>query len=326
MDADGHRRARAEDDPRGRGERRDPAGVGRPARRRVVASAAGDPRHRQRRLHPHDPAPARGARARLRAGDLRPRLHLRRGIRGAVLRRLRGVQARERDRRRHRALRGPQGLRHPLEAPRAAAGEELLLQAQRVPGQAARALPGPARLRASRVGQQRGRLVRLAGTQGPLDLALDLRLGHHRAVGRVARHLRVDRRAPELRDGRGLRLRPGAVRAPLAGRARRRQGHPALPRRHLARHADGRRPRGAALACSRTAGCSSAARRCRSRSSRASRPPRSPTSSAPTPTASTSSRRSRSGRTARSRGRTSRRATRPSSPTASATSPRAPSR
>ena len=75
-----------------------------------------------------------------------------------------------------------------------------------------------------------------------------------------------------------------------------------------------------------TAGCSSAARRCRSRSSPASRRRRSPTPSAPTRSGSTSSRRSTSARTARSRGRTSRPATRPSSPTGSATSPRASSR
>ena len=125
-------------------------------------------------------------------------------------------------------------------------------------------------------------------------------------------------------DRRRLRLRPGGVRAALAGAPRRRQGHPALPRRDLAGDAHGRGRRGAQAASSRTAGCSSAARRCRSPSSPASRRPRSPTCSAPTRTASTSSRRSRSGRTARSRGRTCRRATRPSSPTASATSPRAP--
>ena len=58
------------------------------------------------------------------------------------------------------------------------------------------------RLRAARVGPQRGRLVRQAGAQGPVDLAVDVRLGHQGAVGRVARHLRVDRRAPELRDRR----------------------------------------------------------------------------------------------------------------------------
>ena len=58
---------------------------------------------------------------------------------------------------------------------------------------------------------------------------------------------------------------------------------------------------GAHAASSATAGCSSAARRCRSRSSPASRPSRSPTSSAPTRSATTSCARSRSARTARSR-------------------------
>ncbi len=61
-----------------------------------------------------------------------------------------------------------------------------------------------------------------------------------------ARRLRVVRRAAQLhhRD----RLRPGrrAVPAPLARAPHRRQGHRAVPRRHLARDAHGRGPRGAA--------------------------------------------------------------------------------
>ncbi len=51
----------------------------------------------------------------------------------------------------------------------------------------------------------------------------------------------------------------------------------ALPRRDLAGHAHGRRPRGAARRSSATAGSWSAGRRCPSRSSPASRPSRSPT-------------------------------------------------
>ena len=50
------------------------------------------------------------------------------------------------------------------------------------------------------------------GAEGPLDLALDVRLGHPAAVGRVARHLRVGRRAAELRHRRRVRLRRGDVR------------------------------------------------------------------------------------------------------------------
>jgi methionyl-tRNA synthetase len=132
-----------------------------------------------------------------------------------------------------------QGLRDPLEAARAAAGEELLLQAQRVPGPPARALQDRARLRAPRVGAQRGRLVRALGAEGSVDLALGVRLGHHRAVGPVARHLRVGRCAAELRDRGRLRHRPRAVRATVAGLPRRRQGHPPLPRGDLARDAHG---------------------------------------------------------------------------------------
>ena len=47
--------------------------------------------------------------------------------------------------------------------------------------------------------------LRQAGPAGPVDLAVDVRLGHPGPVGRRARHLRVDRRAAQLRDRRRLR-------------------------------------------------------------------------------------------------------------------------
>ena len=112
---------------------------------------------------------------------------------------------------------------------------------------------------------QRGRLVRPAGPAGPLDLAVDVRLGHPGPVGRLARPLRLDRRAAQLRHGGRLRRRrtpARAVRPALAGRRPPgRQGHPALPRRDLAGDADGRRACRCRARCSPTAGCSSAARR-----------------------------------------------------------------
>ena len=57
------------------------------------------------------------------------------------------------------------------------------------------------------VGAQRGRLVRPAGPAGPLDLAVDLRLGHPGAVGPEPRHLRLVRRAAQLRHRRRARRR-----------------------------------------------------------------------------------------------------------------------
>ena len=130
----------------------------------------------------------------------------------------------------------------------------------------ARPLRGATRLRAARVGAQRGRQLRAPGPQRPVDLAVELRLGHQGAVGRVARRLRLVRRAAQLRH-RG-RLRPGrrGVRAPLARDAHRRQGHPPLPRGHLAGHAAWRPGSRCRTRSSATAGCSSAARRCPSRS------------------------------------------------------------
>ena len=82
-----------------------------------------------------------------------------------------------------------------------------------------------------------------AGPAGPVDLPLHLRLGHQGAVGRQARHLRVGRRAAQLRHRGRLRRGPGEVRRDLPGRrAPGRQGHPPLPRGDLARDADGQRP------------------------------------------------------------------------------------
>ena len=65
-------------------------------------------------------------------------------------------------------------------------------------------------------------------------------------VGPRARHVRVDRGAAQLRHGHRLRHGRRALRGHLARRAPGRQGHRPLPRRHLARHADGGRPAGAA--------------------------------------------------------------------------------
>ena len=163
-----------------------PKAVGRQARRRGVEAAARDRRHRERRLHPHDRRAARAQRAEVPAEALRRRTHLHRRVRGLLLRRLRGVQAAVRARAGHGRVRGAAGLRDPLEAGRTAAREELLLPHVGVRRQAARALRRAPRLRAARVGAQRGRLVREVGPRRPVDLALDVRLGREGAVGRVA--------------------------------------------------------------------------------------------------------------------------------------------
>ena len=207
------------------------------------------------------------------AEALRRRPHLHRRVRGLLLRRLRGVQAAVRPRRTAPASTRASSSAPSTPSPSSCCKEKnYFFRMSAFARPAARPLRGAARLRAARVGAQRGRLVREAGPRRPVDLAVDVRLGREGAVGRLARRLRLVRRAAQLHH-RG-RLRPGRrrVRAPLAGAAHRRQGHPALPRRHLAGHAHGGRPRRARAASSATAGCSSAARRCRSRSSPASRP------------------------------------------------------
>ncbi len=126
------------------------------------------------------------------------------------------------------------------------------------------ALRGAPRVRAAGVGAQRGGLVRPAGPAGPLDLALDVRLGHPGAVGRsrtssTSGSTRCST-TPRARrpDGTDQRARSTDL---ARRRPPRRQGHPALPRGHLAGDADGRRRRRCRSRSSRTAGCSSAARR-----------------------------------------------------------------
>ena len=109
---------------------------------------------------------------------------------------------------------------------------------------------------------QRGARLHQAGPARLLDEPhVDL-VGHPAAVGPDARRLRVVRRAVQLLHRGRLRRRPRALRPLLAGRLPpHRQGHPPLPRGVLAGDADGRGRGAAEDACSRTATCSSAARR-----------------------------------------------------------------
>ena len=90
---------------------------------------------------------------------------------------------------------------------------------------------------------QRGALVHQERPARPLAQPRAAQVGRAGAVGRVAGHLRLDRRAPQLLHGALLRARGrGPDRPLLAGDGPPdRQGHPQVPRGHLAGDADGRR-------------------------------------------------------------------------------------
>lgn len=227
-----HGRARSEDHAHGRGKQRHAPGVVRQARRGGLEAPLGAPQHRERRLHPYDGEAAHRPCAGVRAGPVRQGPDLQGRVRRPVLRRLRGVQAPgrpDRGRGRHEAVPDPQ------EAGGAPQGGELLLQAQRVRPEADGVLRGQPRLHPAGVRAQRDRELRQAGPAGPVDLPLHVRLGRPGPVGREARHLRLDRRAAQLRDGGRLRRQSGEVRRYVPGeRAPDRQGHPALPLGHLA--------------------------------------------------------------------------------------------
>ncbi len=236
---DRDRRARAEDPARRRGAGREPAGVGGhdecPVRRRMDRS-----RHQLRRLHPDHRGPPPDLGAGVPPAGVRQRLHRARDLRGPLLRGLRGVLHRGRPRRR------------PVPGARASGGDghrgELLLPALEVRAAAARPLRGPSGGGPTRRQAQRGPRLHPPGPAGLLDEPhLDL-LGDPPPVGPRPRHLRLVRRAHQLRDRGGLRHGPRAVRLPLARPVPpHRQGHPPLPRRLLAGHADGGRAGGAGV-------------------------------------------------------------------------------
>ena len=197
-----HRRARPQGAAQGRAERRDPAGVGRPADRERVDAGARDDRRRQRRLHPHHRAAAPRRRAGVLAGPLRPGRRLQGRVLRLLQRRQRGVRRRRRRGRRRGRRRRVQDLHARRQPGRAHDRGELLLQAVGLPAAAARPLRVQPRLHPPGVGPQRGDLLREPRAQGPVDVAVDVRLGHPGAVGREARHVRLDRGAAQLRDRR----------------------------------------------------------------------------------------------------------------------------
>ena len=290
---------------------------------RGVAAAAEDARHRQRRLHPHDAGAPRGARRRRSCSGSTTRATSTR----ASTRRCTASAARSSSRRAEIVdgtgeYEGQKVCAIHSKPRRAAAGEELLLPDEPVrrPRCSPSTRSGPTSCSPE---SARNEVVSFV-QQGLADLSISrssFDWGIKVPWDESPRRLRVVRRAAELHHRGRLRRR---TRRQFERRwpadAHRRQGHPALPRRHLAGDADGRGPRGARpglrarlAARRRREDVEVEAHRHRARR-------RSPTPSARTRSATTSCARSTSARTARSAGRTSRPATRRSSPTASATS------
>ncbi len=109
----------------------------------AVPRDVGAPRHLVRRLHPHHRPPRHFAGGPGDgAGLSRQRRHLRRRLRGLVLRRLRGVQAGEGP--------GRRAVPDPQDQARVDQGEELVLPAVEVPAAAARSSTPPTRRSSSR--------------------------------------------------------------------------------------------------------------------------------------------------------------------------------
>ena len=195
-----------------------------------MAGAPRPPRRGERLLHPHERRRAQALRPGVPAGDSRQRSrrHLPGRLRGAVLRRLRGVQDGGRARRR--------------EVPRARArarvdrGAELVLPALGLPGAAARALRRAPRLRAACVSGERGEGVHRRGPTGLLDQPGRAAVGDPDPVGAGPGRVRLGGRARQLPERAHVRAPGGGSRAEvLAGRPPpAREGHPPLPLRLLA--------------------------------------------------------------------------------------------
>ena len=123
-------------------------------------------------------------------------------------------------------------------------GGELLLPSQPVPGPAGRVLPRQPGLRQAAVTLQRGPVVHRAGPRGHQHQPLEHHLGHPGPLGPGTGHLRLGRRAHQLSERPHVRApRGGPHGALLARLPLPRQGHPQVPRRHLAGPAHERRLR-----------------------------------------------------------------------------------
>ena len=183
-------------------------------------------------------------------------------LRGPLLRRLRGVQAPGRaDRRRgRRASSARSTAARSSGSPRRTTSSG----SRRTPTSCSSSTRST-RTSSSRRAPATRSLVRQAGPAGPLDLAVDVRLGHPGPVGRQARPLRLDRRAAQLRHRGRLRRRgrrrevratPGRPDVHLVGKDILRFHAVIWPAMLMAAGLDRCRARS-----SPTAGCSSAARR-----------------------------------------------------------------
>ena len=217
------------------------------------------PQRVERLLHPHERRGAQALRPGIPAAALRQRARLPGRLRGALLRRLRGVQDGG----------GPRRRQVPGARPgaRVDRGAQLVLPALVVPAAAARAVRAR-RLRPAGVPGQRGAELHRGRAAGLLDQPGRPDLGDPDPVGSGFDRLRLGGRPRQLPErahvrasGRGSGRDVLAVRAASA-----RQGHPPLPLRLLAGDAARGRVRAARGSCSSTGTCCSTTGRSRSRS------------------------------------------------------------
>ncbi|CAA9366322.1 MAG: Methionyl-tRNA synthetase, partial [uncultured Gemmatimonadetes bacterium] len=231
----GDGRARAEGGADGRRPGRGAPGAG--GRAGGPLPRAVDPAgHQQHALGAHHrrAPPARGKGVHRPGAGAQPRRLLRKDVRGVVLRRVRAVQARERDRR--RPLRAPSHARAAVDG-----RAQLVLPAQPLPGLPSRALRRQPRLHPSRVAPQRAAGAAGVGAGRHFHHPRAPFVGHPLPQGHVGRgdagDVGVVRRASQLPDGHRLSGRR-VVAGVVAGAASRRgQGHHAASRHHLARDA-----------------------------------------------------------------------------------------
>ena len=297
-----------------------PSGPGGPGGGAIPADV-GAPGDFARPVHPDHGPRAQGRRAGADRADLRAaaRRFLRAVLPRPLLRRLRGVQAGRRDRR--RPLRAPPDTHAGV-----GRGAQLVLPALPVPRLPPRTHREAPRLHPARKPPERDPRPPPPGSRRHLRQPRPARVGRPLSApdqpGRPADHVRLVRRPAQLLDGHPR----GGVTGRVAGHpARHREGHHPLSLRHLARDADAPPASRCRSGSGRTASSTSAA----SGSARAPAPgstsARRSTGSAPTPSAISSCAKFPGTPTAISPGSASRTSTPRTWPTDSATWPAAPS-
>ena len=195
----GHRRERHEDRAGRRGGRARPAQLRRPDGRRL-AGAPGAGERLERLLHPHDRRRAPGGRRGLRPADLR-----RRGdLRGHVPRASTASPAR---RSTPRASSSTDAVPQHGTVPEYFEEKNYFFRLSALPGALLRALRREPGVRASSHPLQRGPPLHRAGSRGHLDQPGRTAVGHPGAVGPEPGHLRLGRRAHQLRQRARLRGR-----------------------------------------------------------------------------------------------------------------------